>query len=57
MAKNKAEFYYEHSPEDEPIGDEKHQAYERMKQNIRDTAKNPEEYECMIRELIDELGI
>lgn len=57
MANNKAEFYYEYSPEYEPIGDEKYQAYERMKKNIRDTAKSPEEYDLMIRELVDELGI
>ncbi len=57
MANNKSAFYYEYSPEDEPIGDEKYQAYERMKQNIRDNAKSPEEYDLMIREFVDELGI
>ncbi len=57
MAQNKAEFYYEYLPEYETIGDEKYQAYERMKQNILDTAKSPEEYDRMISELVDELGI
>lgn len=57
MAKNKAEFYYEQFTEDEPIGDEKYQAYERIKQKIRDIAKTPEEYDRMIRELVEELGI
>ena len=57
MANNKAEFYYEPFTEDEPIGDEKYQAYERMKQNILDNAKSPEEYDRMISELVEELGI
>ena len=57
MAPNKAEFYYEYLPEYETIGDEKYQAYERIKQKIRDIAKTPEEYDRMISELVDELGI